>query len=249
MFNGFRSLWKNIRSFFVRKANIPLSGSGITFQPYKDMTANIEYNKLFCDNLALFRPAGKLGGIWKKIFSGDSFIEDLKSISENDKIETRTRILVFKELRVRGVANAREVLGTVIEVGAEEGVDAIGIYNDLTAVYINAGGRLFSANNTEAGSIINETIKYILDLSQNIIGKAERSTEPRHAPPSTEQFRISFLAADGVYVGEGKLANIDADPVAKALIFGAGKIMIALANPSKEAASEVPGAIANTPVK
>jgi len=242
------SVFENIRSLFGKKeAVVPAK---ISVQPYKEEIANIEYNKLFCDIPVLFRPEGKPEGVWQKIFAREAVIEDLKAVSEEEKLETRTRILAFNALRNRSVINDKEVLGVVIEVGTEEGNEAIGLYKDLRARYINAKGRLFAWDNTASDVGITDKIEAILMVSQKIIGKAEPWTEPRQAPPAVEGFRISFLVADGFYVGEGQLSEIAGDAAAKALIFEAGDIMVALVNkarPAEPAKSTEPAAPDNTP--
>jgi hypothetical protein len=248
MFNVFRNLIGRIRSLFTSKAAATSHVHRMTIQPYKEESINLEYNKLFCDDLALFRPSGKLQGNLRKIFTKNPFIEDLKAASNDNSLELRIRISVFNELKKRSVLNAKEVLGAVIEVGAEEGNDVLAVYKDHSATYINARGKMFKGNNAVENNSISEKIQNILLISQKILGKAEPSTEPRQAPPSAEDFRISFLVADGIYVGQGKLAEIDADPVAKALVFQAGDIMVALTKTPKESTPEVPeNTLVNTP--
>jgi len=234
MFSGIRTLWLKVQSLFVKKAG---AISTLPFHPYKEDTINLEYNKLFCDNLALFRPSGKLEGNWKKLYAKNPFVEDFKAIAEDTHTESRIRILAFNELRSRKIVTTKEVLGVVIEVGAEEGLEAIALYKDLNVRYVNARSKLFTSNNT---GDINEKVGNILAVSQKIIEKAERNTEPRQAPPAADEFRITFLVADGFYTGQGNLADIEKDLVAKVLVFEAGEIMVALAQVTKEPTPEVP---------
>jgi len=181
-----------------------------------------------------------LEGNWKKLFAKRPFIEDLKAISADSKIETSIRILVFKELRKAGVIVTREILGAVIEVGEEEGNEAIGLYENLSAVYISARGKIFRWENASNENEINEKIEAILKTSQKIIGKAEPWTEPRQGPPVIGEFRLSFLATNGFYVGQGKMENIESDAIAKALVFQVGDIMAKLVQRTKNPESPKP---------
>jgi len=247
MFGKLRSFLGKIRSYFLRNEDAPPPPQ-MNFQPYKEHLINIEYNKLFCDNIELFRPAGRLEGMWKIIFAKDPAVDALKSISDDNNIETRVRILAFNLLHNRGIINTKEVLGTVIEVGTEEGGETIAIYKDLRALYINAKSKSFSWDNSGNGAGVKENIQNILTISQNIIGKAERWTQPRQAPPTAGDFRISFLVADGFYIGEGRLSEIKNDAVASAIISQAGALMIALAKMNREAKSTIPANVSiNTP--
>jgi len=234
MFDRIRALWLKIRSLFVKEAG---AASPLPFSPYKEETNNLEYNKLFCDNPALFRPSGKLEGNWKKLYSRNPFVEDLKLIAEDTHTETRIRILAFNELRRRNVVTPREILGVIIEVGAEDGLEAIALYKDHDATYVNAKGKVFTSKNA---ADVNEKIQDIMVFSQKIIEKAELNTESRQAPPAADEFRITFLATDGCYAGQGNLADIEKDPVAKALVYAAGDIMIALAKGPGSPKVEVP---------
>ena len=235
MFNSLRSFFGRIRSWFVRSEPVPPPPPQLSYNPYKEPGVNIEYNTLFCDNKELFRPAGKPAGIWKVIFTREPVIESLKAIAEDTKVETRSRLLAYNVLRNRGVINAKEVLGVVIEVAAE-GSDTLAVYKDLSARYINSTGKsMVWESGAGAGSGTNEKIQSILTISQKIIGKAELWKQPRPAPPLAGEFRITFLSADGTYIGDGKLAEIKSDAVASALVAQAGEIMVAMNKRAREA--------------
>ena len=231
---------RKIRSLFTGE-EAPPPPPLMSFQPYKDPEANIEYNRLFCDNPELFRPVVKPERVWKTIFARQPVIDALKSIADDHRVETRTRLLAFNALRRQGVNNEQKVLGAIIEIGAEEGIEILAVYNDLRAFYINSKGRILNWGNNSPGAGINEKIQNIITISQKIIGKATAWTQPRPAPPVNGDFRITFLATDAVYLGEGKLATITADPVAAALIRKAGEIMTALNKHARQNIITTPG--------
>jgi hypothetical protein len=226
-------MFSKLRSLFVRKEDAPPPLPKVGFQPYAEPAINLEYNQLFCDNLQLFRPAGKLEGMWKTLFAKEPFIDSLKAIAEDNQIETRIRLLAYNMLRNLGVVNTKEVLGVIVEVATEEGDESIGVYKDPSARYINAKSKTFICNNTGNVAGTGEKIQAILKFSQKIISKAEPWTEPRQTPPAAGDFRISFLVTDGFYVGQGKYDQIEKDPAASALISLAGDLMVDLVKMGK----------------
>jgi hypothetical protein len=161
MFGKLRFFWGKIRSLFVRKEVVPPLPK-MSFQPYKELATNLEYNQLFCDNLQLFRPVGKLEGMWKTFFVKDPSIDTLKTIADDNKVEIRVRILAFNMLRNRGVINVKEVFGVVVEVATEEGDETLAVYKDLSARYINAKSKAFARDNTGNSAGMDEKIQAVL---------------------------------------------------------------------------------------
>ena len=197
------------------RKSVPPAIPQMQIQPYKDGTTNLMYNSLFCDDIRFFRNNGRLEGPWKLLFMKDAQVDSLKSVAENSTVETTARILAYNALRSHGIINPKEVMGVVIEVGAAEGPYALAVYSDLRAQYITETGKvLVSEDNTAE---MKERIQTILSISQKIIGKAEPWNETRPSPPAKDEFHITFLVADGVYFGQGKLAELNSDPVASAI--------------------------------
>jgi hypothetical protein len=259
MFSGLRAFFGRIRAIFVRKEAAPPPPQ-LSVKPYTDVSANLEYNCLFCDNRDLFRPLGKqLDGAWRTIFSREPTVDALKTIAEDVKVHTRTRLLAYNLLRSQGVINNKEVLGAVIEVGSPEGTDTLAVYKDLSARYVTAAGKTIARDaETGSGAGINEKVQTVLAISQKVIGKATAWQQARPAPPAANEFRITFLSADGMYPGSGKLDTIRNDAVASAIIGEAGQIMTALnkwarehiiAEPAPAPATEPEKLAAATPAK
>jgi hypothetical protein len=124
-------------------------------------------------------------------------------------------------------------MGVVIEVGAAGGPYAMAVYSDLRAQYITETGKVLVSEDNAAE--MKERIQTILSISQKIIGKAEPWNEARPSHPPADEFRITFLVADGVYIGQGKLAELNNDPVASAMVALAGELMVILAKRAREA--------------
>ena len=213
----------------------------IRFQPYASNETNAIYNSLFLDDIELLRPGGKLEGPWKVIFSKNPTIESLKSLTSDP--DTRIRLLAYGALRKSGIANDKDVLGVVVEVGTSEGLYSLAIYKDFYVKYITETGKVLIGETSD--NAINEKVQGLLSISQKIIGKAETWNQPRQSPPPDGEFRITFLASDGTYLGQGKLAEIKNDLVASTMIRQAGEIMTAIARKAKE--SEQPAN--STPAK
>jgi DNA-binding transcriptional regulator YhcF (GntR family) len=239
MFSGIRFFFSRVFSFVGNRKSVPPAIPQMQNQPYKDGTSNLTYNSLFCDDIRFFRNSGRLEGPWKLLSMKDAKVDSLKSIAENSALETTARILAYNVLRSRGIINSKEVMGVVIEVGAAGGPDVMAVYNDLRAQYISETGKVLISEDSAAE--IKERIETILSISRKIIGKAEPWNKARPSPPPADEFRITFLVTDGVYVGQGKLAELNSDPVASAMVALAGELMVILAKRAREAKQQSAG--------
>jgi hypothetical protein len=227
MFDKFGSFFSSLVS---GKGTSQSAKPAMRFQPYASNEANAVYNSFFMDDIELLRPGGKLEGPWKVIFSKNSTIESLKSLTSDP--DTRICLLAYNALRKLGIANPKEVLEVVVEVGATEGLYTLAIYKDLHVKYITETGKILVSETTDNAT--NEGVQDLLSISQKIIGKAETWNQPRQAPPPDGEFRVTFLASDGTYLGQGKLAEIKDDLVASAMIRQAGETMASIAKKARE---------------
>jgi len=242
MFSRIRSLFNRLFSFIGKKKVISPAIPHMQIQPYKDVATNLVYNSLFCDDIRFFGNNGRLEGPWKLLFMKDAQVDSLKSVAENSTVETTARLLAYNVLRSRGIINSKEVMGVVIEVGATEGPYALAVYSDLRAQYITETGKVRVSEGSTAA--MREKIQNILSISQKIIDKAEPQNETRSFPPAKDEFHITLLVADGMYFGQGKLAELNSDPVASAIVVLVGELMVILAKKDREA-SETAGKSSN----
>lgn len=176
--------------------------------PYKNEAANRIYDMLFCDNENLFRPDKKFISAypWNILFSKKTDTAGLKKVIEDINIEPRIKLLACSRLLSSGIKpDRRELLGVVIEVGLEEGLDTLAAYRDGTARYINYSERMIFWDSPESDS--KEIIDRLFQASENTLSKIGPWDKARLKFPAKGTARISFLVSDGLYFGQGSVDN------------------------------------------
>ena len=172
------------------------------YRPYKDQAADFLYNLLFCDNPELYRNGKQDTGPLGTVLSGSATQEALEKIAVDPAVESRVRMLAFNRLRALNVPTpAKQLLGTIIEFPQDGGLDTLAAFADGRVRYINQTGHpgIFEGAPPEVLAKANELIR----VSQPAVDRHGPSDELRRPPPARDVVRLSFLATDGLYVGEG----------------------------------------------
>ncbi|MBL0007050.1 MAG: hypothetical protein IPP25_07630 [Saprospiraceae bacterium] len=178
--------------------------SSVPSKPYADDATNTIYELLFCDNLHLYQPdASALTAYpWNILFDPAPDQVDLEKIVFDDQVESRIKILAYDAMRrYRFPIEEKELLGVIVEVGLEEGLDVLASYQDGTARYINYTGKmiLWDVPDKVSGEI---TAQLFRD-SLNIVHRIGPWTEARDRIPLREQsaylflFRMASISAKG----------------------------------------------------
>ncbi|AXA94221.1 hypothetical protein [Massilia sp. YMA4] len=190
---------KLFASFGARKA-LP----GAAARPYKSEELDLVYQLLFCDDPDLV----KATPVQASLFGATPDPRVVQTIGEDAGEESRVRLLAWHWLRSSGQPFAsREVLGIVVEVPLEEGLDALAAYADGSVRYINHTGRVAVFEGAPA-----EVAEQGKRLVHTAIALAVRApVKQRMAPPALGAVRFSLLAADGLHVREGTFAEIARD--------------------------------------
>ena len=113
--------------------------------PYPDESTNVIYQLLFCDRPELFKEnySGDLQEPWPTIFNASPDVEGLARIAKDEQQESRVRVLAFNALRVTGGSvPQKQYFGTIIEVALPDGLDALAVFADGGARYINHSGKV-----------------------------------------------------------------------------------------------------------
>jgi hypothetical protein len=194
--------------------------------PYADEATNTIYNLLFCDDVALFRKNNQAAQAWPfdVLLADAGNAADLQRVIDDNTLETRARILAYNRLLALGHPPARkELLGVIVEVGLDQGLDTLAAYTDGTARYINYTGSLvvWEAPNEESNRLIGDLFGRSLQIVQQI-GPWD---QPRKAHPAKGSLRLSFLVSDGLYFGEGPMQVLFNDPMAGATLASATALM------------------------
>ena len=197
--------------------------------PYESEATNTIYNLLYCDDLTPYRAkfTGEPEGPWKVLFAQPPDNDALRTLAETSSAESRVRILAFNALDEKFVATRpKELLGVVIEVGLDDGLDTLAAYSDLSARYINQSGKMIIWETTELA--MDEKIRNLIGASQRVVEKIGSWDQARLPPPAKGLMRMTFLVSDGLYFGQGPMGALQSDPLAAPVVAAAHELLLEL---------------------
>ncbi|MBK9339001.1 MAG: hypothetical protein IPM98_21670 [Lewinellaceae bacterium] len=195
--------------------------------PYRDEATNRIYQMLFCDDIELYRSSQSEPHLYPFdiLLSENSDIADLQKVIDDSTTETRAKILAYYLQMLRGHRPAgKELLGVIVEVGLDGGLDTLAAYSDQTARYINYTGSMVVWENPEDASG-GQLIRDLFEKSRDIVSKIGPWDNPRKPHPAKGIVRISFLVSDGLYFGEGPIQVLFNDPMANPALTSATTLM------------------------
>ena len=197
-----------------------------TSDPYKDTATNLIYNLLFCDNIELFKTNTQAPFTYPFdiLFSDNSTVVDFQKIIDDTKFDSRLKILAYNRQLSKGhKPDKKELLGVIIEVRLDNGLDVLASFRDGTARYINATGKMIIWEMTDETS--NKLTQDIFIKSQEIIKKIGVWDKPRRPHPKRGMARLTFLVSDGLYFGEGPIDILFNDPLASPALSSGTELM------------------------
>jgi hypothetical protein len=180
---------------------------------YADDSRNDLYNLLFADDPAAFAASE----------SGDPGV-----VAADDSAESRLRAVAFRRLKESGVASPLDpppLLGVVVEIAMDEGLDTLAAYADDRVRYINHAG---GVSIVEEGSVLAAQVQALMLAAQPVVDAIGPWTEPRQAPPPTGQARLTFLVGGELYLGQGPFEALAADPMAGPVLRAATMLLTTL---------------------
>lgn len=189
------------------------------FKPYRDKACSLVYNLLFCDKLHLFRKVigAKPEGAWATLLAKVPYVAALTAIAEDQSQESRARLVAYNRLReLNQPVPERKLLGVIIEVGMEAGLDVLATYPDGSVRYINHKETMSVYEPVPTAWM--PVVRRLMSASQAAMEQIGPWKFPRIAPPTQGMIRMSFLGADGLYFGQGVLVVMDADPIGKPIV-------------------------------
>ncbi len=204
--------------------------------PYRDPSANNVYELLFCDKPFLFAANvdAKLYP-WNVLLANDVNINDLQEVIDDASLETRHKIFAYNKLTKAGYTlSKKSLLGVVIEVGLDNGLDVVAAYEDGTARYINATGKMiiWDTATTDSASLISNLFKQ----SRHVVQRIGAWDGERRPHPVEGMARLNFLVSDGLYFGEAPQAALFSDAMARPVLMAALDLMKYLTETVLEAA-------------
>ena len=200
--------------------------SSNSISPYKDKSANLIYNLLFCDNLSLYKnnsePVAEYP--WNILFSDKVDENELNEIINNNNSESRVKLLSYNLLKnMKKNTTKGLLLGVIIEVSLEKGLDTVAVYKDFSARYINYSGKMvvWETQNSNFTSMVKDLFKYS-DIVVKKIGPWDKDRLPQ---PKKGNVRLTFLTSDGIYFGEGLINTIANDSMGGPVFSKSAEIM------------------------
>lgn len=203
--------------------------------PYQDTAANSIYALLFGDDPRLIQASADAtpGSLWSVLTSAATAESDLRQIAEDLTLETRVRLMAYHILRTNDYpVGDRDLLAVIVEVGMDEGLDVLAAYLDGTARYINYTGKMIIWDAPDQTS--REITHQLFGDSKIILGRIGPWDGPRRPYPPKGVVRISFLAADGLYFGEGQVNVLFNDALAAPALSSATALMQYLVNSAEK---------------
>ena len=193
-------------------------------RPYRSDAANDLYNLLFCDEPARFVRKVTPQGVLAAVLAEPADRVVLESIAGDRDMESRVRMLAFNRLRAMNVAvPPRRLLGVILEVPQDGGLDTLAVFADGRMRYINQAERI--AIFEEAPPAIAEKAQMVLDASQAVVDQIGPANEPRRAPPTGDLTRMTFLVSDGLYFGEAATDDMYADKLGGPVMGNAAELL------------------------
>ena len=198
------------------------------YAPYAAPGTNAIYNLLFCDDPRAFAPATQGGAApWQRsVFAEPANAAELQRLAGDRSQEGRVRYLAFNRLREAGhPATGKELLGIVVEVPVDGGLDALAAYSEGGVRFIHHTGRL---SVLEGVPQLRPRVQALFEASKPAVERSGPWDGKRLPPPRGDRVRLTFLASDGLHFGEGEMSTMQRDPLAAPVIAKATELLQAV---------------------
>jgi hypothetical protein len=166
----------------------------------------------------------------------------LIEITRMQDVESRHHLQAWRFLRELGRAPGRDiekqVLGVVVEVGMEGGLDLLAAYADRTVRYYNYSGA--AAVWERPNDSLDGAVDAVLEAARSTVAHIGPWEGPRRPSPPRGIVRLNMLTPMGLCFGEGPFELLDRDPLGRPLLQAATSLMRRLTD-STRGSSRAPG--------
>ena len=225
----------NVRRHMLRKlfAAIGLVSAATVnaappYAPYPSEEANAIYNLLFCDDPSSFlaKPDQQAASWQSVLASAPPDIASLGALATDRAQEGRIRYLAYQRLRQAGeLVPKKELLGVVIEVPLEGGLDTLAAYSEGGVRYVNQSGKLAFIEGVPSFAPL---VARLFAAAQPVVNAIGPWDKERRSPPARGNIRLTFLVSDGLYFGEGPLSAMQREKMAAPVIQAATELLLAV---------------------
>jgi hypothetical protein len=187
---------------------------------------NFLYEMLFCDELSFF--ARVLEDInvypWQVLFNPSATQWELYDVVDMAANETRIKLLAYNRLQQGNHPILKqELLGVIIEVGLENGLDVLASYQDGTARYLHHSGKIimWETANDQSRALT----EHLFAESEKVVKQIGIWPHGRLNPPKEGNARITFLVSNGLYFGEADCDTLFGDELAGPALLAATALL------------------------
>jgi hypothetical protein len=181
-------------------------------QAYGDPGLDQLYNLMFADDADAFRASAE--GRLAVLFDRPADLRALARLADDRTVESRLRVIAYRRL-YESTGSKRPadlpLLGVVVEVAVDGGLDTLAAYSDRRLRYINHAG---GVTVVEDGSPLAAEIDTLFRAAAELAPALTDRTAPRTAQPTGGQARLTLLKGDRRRQLDGDLAALDQDPKA-----------------------------------
>jgi len=209
-------------------ASASVATGASSYSPYSLDAANAIYNLLFCDDVAAYiaKPGEKPTPWQAALASSPSDIKALQTIAADRSEEGRIRFLAYQRLRQAGQSvPGKELLGVIVEVPLDGGLDTLAAYSEGGVRYINQSGKIAVFEGVASMKLL---VDGLFAASQPVVDKIGPWKDARRAPPARGNIRLTFLVSDGLYFGEGPFNVMQREQMAAPVIHRATELLQAV---------------------
>lgn len=196
-------------------------------KPYKNTGLNAIYNMLFCDDPLNFGNTDKQfeHKAQSLILSNSTKLEDLRNLLLDVNLDIRYQLLIYNKLIQLGeIPILHELLGIVIELGLDSGLDVLAAYKNGAVRYINQFEKLILWEALEENQI-NLLIQQLFHEGNKTFKNYDLQKLSRSSLPGVGVLRISLLRSDGTFYLEGSIDDLFSDSFTQPLLEVATYIM------------------------
>jgi hypothetical protein len=218
------------------------AGPAAPAAPREASAATALYDLLFCDDLAVFRPkpADTLADWQRLLFGPAQDPSKVEALALDPATESRVRALAFNWLRTGGYFTPKGiVLGVIIEVPLDQGLDVLAAYADGSARYLNQTGKV-AIIEPDGLPEANRQAKRLVELAQPVVAQIGPWDKPRLPPPVRPNIRLTFIVSDGLYFGQGPFQAMQQESLAGPLIQQGSQLLALIVDQAITPASSRP---------
>jgi hypothetical protein len=194
------------------------------YAPYAESAANDIYHLLFCDDASAFAPAADAADWQRTLYAQKPSVDAVAALARDTTQDARVRALACNWLSAHGQpVEAKKLLGVVVEVALDDGLDALAAYGDGSVRYINHTGcmSIFEGRN----AALQPAIDRLFAASRQVVSKIGPGQAASRAACQRSRAPDPFVVTDGLYFGDGPMDVLQRDAMAGPVIAAAGEVL------------------------